>query len=307
LQSMLVPHGPHAEATAGLAWLLFGGGTLILLGVVAAVVLAARGSPAARRVLARDATILAAGAGLPVVVLSVLLIHSLRIEVGLERQPRGALAIEVRGHQWWWHIRYLDERGGWDFVTANELRIPTGVPVELRLSSADVIHSFWVPALAGKLDLVPGRVNRLHLRADEPGVFRGQCAEYCGGAHAWMAFHVVAEPPEAFEAWRERQRQPARAPVDAEAERGRDVFLGNGCAVCHRVAGTPAAGTLGPDLTHVGGRHHIVSGMLRTHRGTLAGWVASAQRLKPGNLMPSYQSFEGAELRALAHWLKSLE
>jgi cytochrome c oxidase subunit 2 len=307
LQSLLHPYGPHAEATASLAWLLFGGGTLILLGVVVAVALAVRGSSRARRVLARDSTILAAGAGLPIVTLSALLIHSLRVEVGLEQEPPGALAIEVRGHQWWWHVRYLDERGGWDFVTANELRIPTDAPVELRLSSADVIHSFWVPNLAGKLDMVPGRVNRLILRAERPGVFRGQCAEYCGGAHALMAFHVVAEPPEVFDAWRERQRRPAREPADAETERGRAVFLANGCGVCHRVAGTPAAGTLGPDLTHVGGRLHIVSGMLRTHRGTFGGWVASAQRLKPGNRMPSYSSLEGVELRALAHWLESLE
>jgi cytochrome c oxidase subunit 2 len=155
--------------------------------------------------------------------------------------------------------------------------------------------------------MVPGRVNELSLRADEPGVFRGQCAEYCGGAHALMAFHVVAEPPEAFEAWRERQRAAALAPADAEAERGRAIFLANGCGVCHRVAGTPAQGTLGPDLTHVGGRLHIVSGMLRTHRGTLGGWIASAQRLKPGNLMPSFERLEGAELRALSHWLESLE
>jgi cytochrome c oxidase subunit 2 len=307
VQSILAPHGPHAEATAAIAWLLFGGGTLILLGVSLAVALAVRGSPRARALLARDATILWAGAGLPIVTLSGLLIHSLRLEAGFEQQEPSRLTIEVRGHQWWWHVRYLDERGRWDFVTANELRIPTGEPVVLRLSSADVIHSFWVPALAGKRDLVPGRVNRLILRADQPGVFRGQCAEYCGGAHALMAMHVVAEPPEAFEAWRAQQRRPAREPADAEAERGRSVFLANGCGLCHRVAGTPAAGTLGPDLTHVGGRLHIVSGMLRTHRGTLAGWVASAQRLKPENLMPSYASLEGAELRTLAQWLESLE
>jgi cytochrome c oxidase subunit 2 len=307
VQSVLAPHGPHAELTAGLAWLLFGGGTAVLLGVVLAVVLAVRGSPRARRLLARDSTILAAGAGLPIVTLSGLLIYGLRLEVSLEENEPSPLTVEVRGHQWWWHLRYLDERGEWDFVTANELRIPTGQPIALRLESADVIHSFWVPALAGKIDLVPGRVNRLTLRATEPGVFRGQCAEYCGGAHALMAFHVVAEPPEAFEVWREQQRQPAGEPADAEAESGRAVFLENGCGVCHTVAGTRARGTLGPDLTHVGGRLHIVSGILRTHRGTFGGWVASAQRLKPGNLMPSYTALAGAELRALAHWLDGLE
>jgi len=307
LQSVLAPVGPYADSTAILSGVLFVGGTLVFLGVMVAIVLAVRSSSRARRFLSRDTTILAFGAGLPIVTLSALLIWGLRIEVGLEAGPPSALQIEVRGHQWWWHVRYLEEGGRWDFVTANEIRIPTGVPVELRLSSADVIHSFWVPSLAGKLDMVPGRTNRLTVQADEPGVFRGQCAEYCGGPHALMAFHVVAETPADFETWRERQRRPAPEPVGEEARRGREVFLASGCEVCHRVAGTPARGTVGPDLTHVGGRLHLMSGMLRSHRGTFGGWIASAQHLKPGNQMPSYDTLPGADLRALATWLESLE
>jgi cytochrome c oxidase subunit 2 len=306
-QAVLAPRGPHAEVTAWLAGLLFAGGTLVLLGVVLAIVFAVRGSPSARAFLAQDRTIVAAGAGLPIVTLSALLAYGLHSTADPARAAPAALAIEVVGEQWWWRIRYLDESGRWDFVTANEIRVPTGAQVELRLASADVIHSFWVPSLAGKLDMVPGRVNRLRIQADEAGVYRGQCAEYCGGAHALMAFHVVAEAPAEFEVWRERQRRPAAEPTEPEAQRGREVFLANGCALCHRVAGTPAAGTIGPDLTHVGGRLHLMSGLLRSHRGTFAGWIASAQRLKPENRMPSYTRLAGADLRALAAWLESLE
>jgi cytochrome c oxidase subunit 2 len=218
-----------------------------------------------------------------------------------------AVTIEVVAEQWWWRVRYLDARGRRTFETANEIRIPVGRPVELRLATADVIHSFWVPSLAGKLDMIPGRVNTMWVEAEQAGTFRGQCAEYCGGAHALMAFHVVAEPEAVFAAWRARQERPAPAPAKPDAQRGRELFVTQGCGLCHHVAGTPAAGSFGPDLSHVGGRLYVVSGLLPNHRGSLAAWIASAQHLKPENRMPSYRNLPGDDLRALAAWLEGLE
>ena len=210
----------------------------------------------------------------------------------------GALRIEVTGEQWWWRVRYLDAQGAPDFETANEIRIPAGRPVLLELKSADVIHSFWVPSLAGKLDMVPGRTNRLRLLASRPGEYRGQCAEYCGGPHAFMALFVVAEEAAQFERWAEGQRKPAAA---ANA-----LFTAH-CGSCHTVRGTQAAGALGPDLTHVGSRLSIGAGLLPNNAGALAGWIASSQHLKPGNLMPSFRHFSGEELRAMASYLQTLK
>jgi cytochrome c oxidase subunit II len=230
------------------------------------------------------------------VVLSGLLAYILTATPGAaEDKP---LKIEVVGEQWWWRVRYLDDAGKADFVTANELRIPVGRTVELSLASADVIHSFWVPSLAGKVDMLPGRTNRLRLAAERAGVFRGQCAEYCGGPHALMALHVVAETAEGFELWRQAQRRPAAS---------HNALFNARCAVCHTVRGTPAAGTHGPDLTHVGSRMFIGAGLLPTNAGALAGWIASSQHLKPGNLMPEFKDLRAEELRALGAYLESLK
>lgn len=309
-QATLAARGRGAAAIAELAWLLFAGGALILLGVMTLVGLAARGPARARAALASDRAIVAGGVVLPVVTLSALLAHGLRLGVNADTDPvtpaGDVLTIAVTGEQWWWRIAYLDERGRRAFDTANEIRVPVGRPVVLELRSADVIHSFWVPSLAGKLDMIPGRVNRLRIQADHAGVYRGQCAEYCGGAHARMALHVVAEPEAAFASWRARQMEPPPAPADAEAARGREVFLASGCGLCHRVAGTPAAGRFGPDLSRVGARSHIAAGLLPNHRGTLAAWTASAQTLKPESRMPSFRTLPGADLRALAAFLDGL-
>jgi cytochrome c oxidase subunit 2 len=187
------------------------------------------------------------------------------------------------------------------------LYIPVGRPVEVALRSDNVIHSFWVPALAGKVDMIPGRTNRLVIEARVPGVFRGQCAEYCGLQHAWMAFYVVAVPEAAYRQWRTDQAAPAIEPADATLRRGREAFLREGCGACHAVRGTPANGTLGPDLTHVGSRLSLAAGRLDNHAGTLAGWIADSQGIKPGNLMPSMNVFSGEELRAVAAYLESLK
>ncbi len=192
-------------------------------------------------------------------------------------------------------------------MTANEIRIPVGVPVEFVLRSADVIHSFWVPSLAGKLDMIPGRVNRYTFSAERPGIYRGQCAEYCGAQHALMAFSVVAQERADFDTWYVAQARNAREPTTELAEEGRKLFHASGCGACHTVRGTSAQGQLGPDLTHVGGRLTIAAGILPNNPGTLAAWVASAQHLKPGNRMPSFATFSGPELRSLAAYLGSLQ
>jgi len=189
---------------------------------------------------------------------------------------------------------------------ANELHLPVGRPVRIQLKSNDVIHSFWVPNLHGKMDLIPGRETVLWLQADRPGVYRGQCAEYCGLQHAHMAFVVEALPPEEFVAWVAQRQQPPAEPAGT-AGRGQQAFFRHGCAVCHTIRGTPADGQLGPDLTHVGGRMSLGAGILPNNVGTIAGWIAGAQHIKPANKMPSFNTFSGEELRAIAAWLASLE
>ncbi|MGH6915001.1 MAG: cytochrome c oxidase subunit II, partial [Geminicoccales bacterium] len=252
--------------------------------------------------------ILGGGVALPVVVLSALLAYSFVLGRGLSRAlgPE-ALRIEVVGSQWWWEVRYLRPGGSEPVVSANELRLPVGQPVELVLSATDVIHSFWLPSIAGKKDMIPGQVTRLVLEVEEPGIYRGQCAEYCGGPHALMAFYAIAEAPEAFAAWLEREAAPAATPEDPFLEEGRDLFHSSGCGACHTIRGTPADGQFGPDLTHVGGRLSIGAGILPNNIGTIAGWIADTQHLKPANKMPSFNIFSGEELRALAAYLASLE
>lgn len=305
VQSALDPHGPHAAVVTEIALVLFVGAALIFTGIMAIAALAAFGARERAARLRESWLIIGGGVIFPLVVLSLLLAYSLARARALDPAAgEDPLRIEVTGEQWWWRVRYLDGNGRPDFETANEVRVPAGRPVELTLSSADVIHSFWVPALAGKLDMIPGRTTRLRIRAEAPGEYRGQCAEYCGGPHAFMAFVVVAQAPERFAAWAAEQREPA-APADAGPHaRGAELFVSH-CAACHAVRGTPAAGARGPDLTHVGSRRTLAAGLLPNNAGTIAGWIASSQRLKPGNLMPSFQHFSGEDLRALAGYLES--
>jgi cytochrome c oxidase subunit II len=217
------------------------------------------------------------------------------------------LRIHVVGKQWWWEVRY--EQFGRDdhIVLANEIHIPIDRPVELVLSSTDVIHSFWAPSLAGKVDMIPGRTTKLRIQTSALGTFRAQCAEYCGGQHAWMALFVVAQSPDDFAAWLIRQARPVIVPHDEFLKLGYEAFFKGDCHECHTIRGTPAAGIDGPDLTHVGGRTSLGAGMLNNHIGTMAGWIAGAQDIKPGVSMPSPPIYTGVELRALSAWLGSLE
>lgn len=306
-QSALAPAGAAAYELARLWWVMAAGAAAIFLVVIGCAVYATRVAPHPHPDFAGIWFIVGGGVAFPVVVLTTLLVFSFVLGRDLSRPlPPEALRIEVVGKQWWWEVRYLAPGRGAPVVSANELRLPVGEPVELRLSSTDVIHSFWLPSIAGKKDMIPGQVNRLVLEAEEPGVYRGQCAEYCGGPHALMAFYGIALPPEDFAAWLEREAEPAAAPENAFQARGRDLFLESGCGTCHAIRGTPADGTFGPDLTHLGGRRSLGAGILPNNVGTIAGWIADTQHIKPGNKMPSFNIFSGEELRAIAAYLASL-
>jgi cytochrome c oxidase subunit II len=220
-----------------------------------------------------------------------------------EREP---LRIEVTGKQFWWQVRYPAEPPSDVVVTANELHVPTGRTIRLELRADDVVHSFWVPQLHGKRDLIPGRLTDLQFRVDRAGTYTGQCAEFCGVQHAHMLIRVVAEDGSAFEDWRRRQRVAARTPETPDQQRGQGVFMTQACVLCHTIRGTDAGGQSGPDLTHLASRRFIAAGALPNTRGHLAGWVLDSQAAKPGNRMPPV-AIAGPDLQALLAYLESLE
>jgi len=316
-QSALSTGGPVAAAQAFLGHVMYAGAAAVLVLVMGLTAYAMLAPPGARAWLGRRQIIVWGGVTFPILTLSVLLVYGLWLtreaqwseagRIAPASASDGTLRIEVVGEQFWWRVRYLGEAGELVFETANEIRIPTGRPVALSLSSADVLHSFWVPSLGGKLDMIPGRITTLTFSADREGVYRGQCAEYCGAQHARMAFHTVAVAPERFSAWMAGQSSPAPEPRDAFLSRGLEVFLSSGCGTCHTIRGTAAAGTSGPDLTGLGGRTSLAAGTFPNNAGTIAGWIASSQHLKPGNLMPSFDALTGPDLRAVAAYLESLE
>ncbi|MES2585249.1 MAG: cytochrome c oxidase subunit II [Pseudomonadota bacterium] len=302
--TMLDPAGPAAHTIAGVAWSLFVGATLIFAGVMALLVVALR---------QRGGTVnirwWVVGGGLvfPAVVLCILMGYTAVRSAQLTRAPpTDALVVSVIGKMWWWEVRYRASDGK-EVVLANEIHIPVNRPVVIGLSSSDVIHSFWVPQLGGKMDMVPGRTNQLVLQATAPGVYRGQCAEYCGEQHAHMALHVVAHTPADFDAWLAAQAQPARAPASPLAERGRSAFVAQRCTACHTVRGLSEEGRLAPDLTHVGSRLHLGAGTVRNDVAALRQWIAHVQTIKPGARMPSFDGHDAASLEAMAAWLDALK
>lgn len=307
MQSALSPQGMAAERIAEITWVLFVGGGLIFLVVMLLTGMALFGTPSQRAFLAQRKMIIGGGIAFPVVTLTILLIYSFSSGSFGPLSPKPVFRVEVTGDLWWWRVRYLDPEGKLVAETANEIRIPSGQAVELLLKSNDVIHSFWVPNLAGKIDMIPGHINRLQIQASQPGVFRGQCAEYCGAQHAKMAFYVIAQETQEFEAWLARQAQPARPPTDQFVLSGMRLFQENRCGQCHAVRGTEANGLSGPDLTHLGSRHSIAAGILPNNAGAIAGWIAGSQAIKPGNKMPSFNQFSGHELRALAAYMEHLQ
>ncbi len=311
IESVLRPAGPVAQVIAEMAWVVIIGGALVFAVVMAVLVwaLARRREIPAGEERARTTWLWVVGGGFvfPVVVLSALLVYATLRTAWLTpaRQPQ-ELVITVSARLWWWEVRYHESARGIDVVLANEIHLPVGRAITLGLVSDDVIHSFWVPALAGKVDMVPGRVHQLRLEADRPGVFRGQCAEFCGEQHARMALHVVAQGPEDFERWLMLQTRPAEAPRDHQAQLGLQVFTQQRCIVCHTVRGLGTALVPGPDLTHIGSRLHLGAGTLPMGREALKEWVGHTQRVKPGVRMPSYERLDEASMQGLVVFLEKL-
>lgn len=300
---VLDPAGPFAAPLNTLTWGLLAMAALAMIVVLVALAIALFAPRAWRRRLGGEKLIWIAGLGFPIVVLSVLLVWGLSLTSKLSEAPRpGDLRVRVTGEMWWWRVAYLDAAGRERFQDANEIHVPVGRTVALELESTDVIHSFWVPRLAGKLDMIPGRRNVLRIQADEPGAYSGQCAEYCGGAHALMAFVVIAHTPEDYALWRQRAERPALSRQTA----GATVFDQSGCGACHTIRGTGANGVAGPDLTHVGSRRTLGAGVLPNNAGAMGGWIADSQAIKP-NRMPAYPVLNGRELRDVSAYLESLK
>ena len=313
-QSTLDPQSSQAAHLASLFWFF----TAVCIAVWVAVMLAL-GFVLLRRRVASDAN-LEPQVVLPernktrVVIGAVLLTGAILVVFGLTsfyatREFTWAnthtLNLKVTAQQWWWQIEYQNEDPSQIITTANEIHIPVGRPVTLELNAADVIHSFWVPSLMGKQDMIPGRKTLLTIQADRPGLYRGQCAEFCGLEHAKMAVLVFAEPQDEFEAWRRRQLESAKTPAAPDRKRGMDIFVHGACASCHTVAGTEAAGQVGPDLTHFGGRATIAAGALQNSAHNLERWLADPQEIKPGANMPEVP-MSAADRAALVAYLKGL-
>ncbi|MDK4732305.1 cytochrome c oxidase subunit II [Rhizobium sp. CNPSo 3490] len=308
-QSALNADGPAASELKSLLFLFVavcGVIFVLVMGVMAWALVRrknqAPGEPQTERSLARVVT---SAIVMTFLVVSFLTITSFYATNGVDRGRDNPPTIAVRGQQWWWQFTYLDADPARTFQTANELHIPVGADVRLRLEATDVIHSFWVPNLTGKQDLVPGRENGLTLHASKAGIYRGQCAEFCGLQHSHMALLVIAEEPEDYARWLESQRKTAAAPADGDAATGKLVFMSKPCAACHTIRGTEASGTSGPDLTHVGSRSMIAAGLLENTRGSVAAWIADPQTLKPGNNMPLVP-LTGEELRQVSAYMSGL-
>lgn len=307
--SILDPAGPAAREVAWLWWGMLSAFSLVLLGVVGAWLAAFRRrehperSPSEERRLALR-WILGGGILLPGV--TILLLLAFGVPAGQRLLPlplpggESPRTIEVVGHQWWWEVRYPDAAG--EVVTANHLAMPAGEPVDFHVTGGDVIHAFWVPRLGGKIDMLPGRLNRIRLEADDPGVFGAQCAEFCGAQHARMHLHVEAMAPEEFEAWLAARRSP---PAQAEGhDAARESFVEH-CARCHRVEGL-SDGREGPDLSDIGSRATLGAGVMAMEEGAIARWLAEHQRLKPGNHMPAHDQLDTEALEAIGTWLETL-
>ena len=318
IQSALNPAGPNAGSLATLWWLMFWVCSAVYVLVMIVLVIAIRKGTRQRDLNpvlnissatdTRRRNVVLSGLTITVAILFLFLLSSFRVGRSLttDLKNKNGLSIEVTGRQWWWEVRYNDVDASNIFTTANEIHIPVGVPVLFTLHGGDVIHSFWVPNLAGKKDLIPGKISTQWLQADKPGVYRGQCAEYCGLQHARMAFWIVADTPEQFIAWRQNQTQTSMQPATDSQRRGQQVFLSSSCVMCHAINGTTAGANFGPNLTHVGSRNTIAAATLSNTREHLSRWIVDSQQFKPGNKMPQ-NNLGQADLDALVDYLQSLK
>jgi cytochrome c oxidase subunit 2 len=303
----LDPVTPGGAAIAGLFWLVLAASALVFLlvaGVLLLAIVRSRSRPdevAEPEQVHGNRTLELVWTAGPALLIGALFVLAVVTMGRADAEEPGARRVRAVGWQWWFEYR-LDDGA----VTANELHLPVGVPIRIELTSGDVIHAFWVARFGWKRDMIPGRLNVLPVRVDQPGTYEGACAEYCGQQHAWMRIRVVADPPEAFEAWLARQRAPADPPADEAAGRGQAVFLANTCVNCHTVRGTAAAGRVGPDLTHFGERTTLGAGVAENTAEELRRWLRDPHRLKPGALMPSYPNLADEELDALVAYLRGL-
>ncbi|MGI8776469.1 MAG: cytochrome c oxidase subunit II [Acidimicrobiales bacterium] len=306
--SMLDGRAGEARRVAGVWWLMFAMATVVYVVVAAFIVIAVvRGRRAKRDDPLTgpkdDTFIWFGGIVAPVLILGVLAVVTVNTTQVLRKPQQGELRIQVVGKRWWWDIRYPTDR----VTTSGEIHIPVGRPVDIELTSDNVIHSFWVPQLAGKVDTIPGQVNHLRLRANQAGVYRGACAEYCGIEHAHMSFIVIADQPVDFDRWITRRRGGAGvAPTSEEAAQGQLVFTREACAGCHTIKGTQATGTVGPDLSDFGSRRWIASLTVPNTSANLSRWIADPQAIKPGNLMPP-TALSSADRDAIAAYLEGLK
>lgn len=308
MQSVLDTAGPHAEHIGRLFWIFVAVAAVVYTVVMGFLVHALRRKRIegqAPRDSAVALRLIGGAIGVTALVLVGLALSDFLAGRALVRAAPEAMRVRITAHQWWWEIEYLDAVPSQQIRTANELHIPVGRPVALELLSNDVIHSFWVPSLNGKKDLIPGYATSLQLQASRSGVYRGECAEFCGFQHSNMSVTVHAQEPASFAQWQDSQRRPAPEPPDAIAARGRDIFMTSTCAQCHAVQGTDASATLGPDLTHVASRQSIAAGTLPNNPEAMAAWIRDPPRHKPGTRMPASQ-LSGEELGALVAWLGSL-
>jgi cytochrome c oxidase subunit II len=323
--SILDARGPGEARIVALWWFMFGVSVFVIALVTFLILLGVFPRRRAHRAGIDEtppwskALIVGVGLVFSVVVLTALWIWTLGTLHAQSEPPRPAtLQITVTGYEWWWRVDYP----GLGITTANDIHIPSGEAVRVTLRTVDVIHSLWVPQLQGKTDLVSGRVNRTWWQADHPGVYRGQCAEYCGLQHANMAFYVVADPPADFQAWVAKERRPAAAPSASNFSHGQEVFLSQPCVACHTIKGVseaspgtaleqfglhyPTTAVIGPDLTHFGGRRTIGAGAAPNTEGFLGGWIVDSQGIKPGNHMPPIE-LPARDLQDLIDYLESLE
>jgi cytochrome c oxidase subunit 2 len=247
------------------------------------------------------------GVAVSTIILFGLLVSSVAVgKATSDLDPRDGITIKITGLQWWWRVEYVHSNPQQYVTTANEIHVPVGRPITAVLTGADVIHSFWAPNLHGKRDAIPGQQNSVVFRVDKPGVYRGPCAEFCGLQHAHMAFFVIAEPQEQFDAWYSNQVKAAVEPQTPEQIHGRQVFLSHACVLCHTIRGTEAGARVGPDLTHLKSRATIAAGTLHNERGQLGGWISNAQSIKQGIRMPP-NPLAPEELSALLGYLESLK
>ena len=313
LQSVLQPAGPQAERVHALWRFMLAVSVVVYVLVVGALLVATFRRRPARADLAEGAPgergvtrIVSLATAVTALTLFAFLVFDFSTGRALTSTVKPSVAIEVTGHQWWWEVEYEDPDPSKRLTTANEIHVPVGEPVQLKLRSVDVNHSFWAPNLNGKKDLIPGYLSTLGFTADTAGVYRGQCAEFCGLQHAKMAFDVIAEPKATFQAWLAAGAKSPPPPTDSTQLYGQRVFLASGCAVCHTIGGTPAQSFVGPPLTHLKSRRTIAAGTLANTKANLMGWITNPQAIKPGTRMPAVP-LKGPQLAALVDYLETLK